>query len=209
MKDAASQLRSATRRAKSDVANKLVSMFLHELSRKVCREWGMRVDGADYGELVRARFGDSCPYCLRDLAETVVAIEHLDGMNRYRTGLHIPGNVLVSCRRCNGEKRRDDGLKALVLADSGWASFLSHDGTRCLPSCATCRYWETVWPDGQERSRRLLENLERIRSFREQFPKLEEVRASLASNLPEALAKLYLDCQLFAESEISSLLEKF
>jgi hypothetical protein len=209
MKDAASQLRSATRRAKSDVANKLVSMFLHELSRKVCREWGMRVDGADYGELVRARFGGSCPYCLRDLAESVVAIEHLDGMNRYRTGLHIPGNVLVSCRKCNGEKRRDDGLKVLVLADSGWASFLSHDGTRCPPSCATCRYWETVWPDGNERSKRLSENLERICKFRREFPKLEEVRASLSSKLPDALAKLYVDCQVFAESEIGSLLERF
>ncbi len=187
MKDATSQLRTATARAKSDVANKLISMFLHELSRKICREWGMRVDGADYGELVRVRFGNSCPYCLRVLDETNPAVEHLDGMpNRLRTGLHIPGNVLVSCRKCNGEKRRDDGLKVLVLADSGWASFLSHDGTRCPPSCATCRYWETVWPDGQVRVGHLAENLERIRSFRREFPKLEEVRASLASSLPEA-----------------------
>ena len=35
MKDSTSQLRSATRRAKSDVANKLVSMCLHELSRRI------------------------------------------------------------------------------------------------------------------------------------------------------------------------------
>jgi hypothetical protein len=209
MKDATSQLRTATARAKSDVANKLVSMFLHELSRKICGEWGMRVDGTDYGELVRVRFGNSCPYCLRRLEETVPVVEHLDGMNRCRTGLHIPGNVLVSCRKCNGEKRRDDGMKILILADSGWASFLSHDGTRCPPSCATCRYWEMVWPDGQLRMDCLTENLERIRSFRREFPKLEAVRASLASSLPEALAKLYVDCQLFAKSEIDSLLERF
>lgn len=209
MRNATSPLRTATLRAKSDVANKLVSMFLHELSRKICREWGMRVDGADYAELVRVRFGNSCPYCLRSLEDTIPVVEHLDGMNRLRTGLHIPGNVLVACRKCNGEKRRDDGLKVLILADSGWASFLSHDGARCPPSCATCRYWETVWPDGQERSRRLQENLVRIRSFRQEFPKFEQVRASLASNLPEALAKLYIDCQLFAESEINSLLERF
>ena len=209
MRDATSQLRTATLRAKSDVANKLVSMFLHELSRKICREWGMRVDGADYGELVRARFGNSCPYCLRNLEETIPVVEHLDGMNRLRTGLHIPGNVLVACRKCNGEKRRDDGLKILVLADSSWASFLSHDGSRCTPSCATCRYWETVWQDKDERSKRLSENLDRICSFRREFPKLQEVRASLASKLPEALAKLYVDCQFFAESEINSLLERF
>jgi len=209
MSDATGQLRSATRRAKSDVANKLISMFLHELSRKVCREWGMRVEGAGYGELVRARFGNCCPYCLRSLVETLPVIEHLDGMNRYRTGLHIPRNVLVSCTKCNSEKRRDDGLKELILADFGWASFLSHDGSRCSSSCKTCRYWATVWPERQERLIRLSENLERIRSFRGEFPMLEEVIASLATKLPDALTKLYVDCQLFAESEINSLLERF
>jgi hypothetical protein len=44
MKDPTSQLRSATRRAKSDVANKLVSMFLHELSRRMSRTWRMTAD---------------------------------------------------------------------------------------------------------------------------------------------------------------------
>jgi len=35
LKDPASRLRSATRRAKSDVANKLISMCLHEFSRSI------------------------------------------------------------------------------------------------------------------------------------------------------------------------------
>jgi hypothetical protein len=166
VKDATSQLRSATRRAKSDVANKLISMFLHELSRKICREWGLRVDGEEYGELVRLRFGNCCPYCLRSLIDTVLAVEHLDGMNRYRAGLHIPGNVLVSCKKCNSEKRRDDSRKDLVLAESGWASFLSHDGSRCVMPCATCYYWSTVWEDQAERKARLTENIDRIRAFR-------------------------------------------
>ncbi len=39
MKDPTAQLRSATRRAQSDVANKLVSMFLHELSRTISQDW--------------------------------------------------------------------------------------------------------------------------------------------------------------------------
>ena len=52
-------------------------------------------------------------------------------MNRYRAGLHCPGNVLVACKMCNSEKRRDDSLRVLSLATSGWESFLSHDGTRC------------------------------------------------------------------------------
>ncbi|HEY5056200.1 MAG TPA: hypothetical protein VII58_08565 [Acidobacteriaceae bacterium] len=209
MTDASFLLRSATRRAKSDVANKLISMFLHELSRKICREWGLRVDGQEYMELVRLRFGNRCPYCERDLAETVPVIEHLDGMNRYRTGLHIPGNVLVSCKKCNNEKRRDDGRKVLVLAKSGWASFLSHDGDRCPPPCATCRYWASVWGDETERRLKMSANLQKIRAFRQEFQKFDLIMASLEGSLPEALSKLYSDCQEFAQAEISSLLERF
>jgi hypothetical protein len=39
VKDASSQLRNATRRAKSDVANKLISMFLHEPPCPTCQYW--------------------------------------------------------------------------------------------------------------------------------------------------------------------------
>lgn len=207
MRDATSQLRSATRRAKSDVANKLISMFLHELSRRISQDWPIKVDGEEYESLVREEFNNCCPYCSHDLNSTVPVIEHLDGMNRCRAGLHVPGNVLVACKRCNGEKRRDDSLKTLVLAGSGWESFLSHDGTRCVMPCPTCQYWESVWKDETERVQRLRENLQKVRSFRSRFPELERVLPSLAHTLPDMLAKLYSDCQTFAETEIKSLLE--
>jgi hypothetical protein len=209
VKDPASQLRTATRRAKSDVANKLVSMFLHELSRRISRNWTIKVDGEEYEKLVRDQFKNRCPYCSCDLSSSLPVIEHLDGMNRYRAGLHVPGNVLVACRRCNGEKRRDDQLPVLQLAQSGWASFLSHDGTTCAESCPTCAYWKTVWKDDAERKVRMSENLQRIRSFRASFPDLEQVRTCLAGKLSTSLAKLYADCQIFAEKEIRSLLERF
>jgi hypothetical protein len=209
MKDPTSQLRSATRRAKSDVANKLISMFLHELSRRASQDWSVRVDGQEYGKLVRQWFKNQCPYCLCGLADTGSIVEHLDGMNRYRAGLHVPGNVLVACKRCNGEKRRDDSLKNLTLAESGWASFLSHEGTRCAPTCPTCRYWTTVWADQAERRTRLSENLQRIHSFRGAFPELERISPLLRTALPELLAKLYYDCQIFAETEIRALFERF
>jgi hypothetical protein len=70
VKDPTSQLRSATRRAKSDVANKLIGMFLHELSRRLSRNGSVRVDREEYAELVRQCFNDQCPYCLRSLAGT-------------------------------------------------------------------------------------------------------------------------------------------
>jgi hypothetical protein len=209
VKDSASQLRTATRRAKSDVANKLVSMFLHELSRRISQKWPIRVDSQEYEELVRRLFNNRCPYCSCDLAGTIPVIEHLDGMNRLRAGLHVPGNVLVACKRCNGEKRRDDSQKVLSLATTGWESFLSHDGTRCSKRCLTCLYWESVWGDQEERSKRLAENLKNVRSFRHAFLEFERVLPSLVLMLPELLTKLYSDCQSFAETEIRSLLEKY
>ena len=209
MSDPSSQLRSATRRAKSDVANKLISMFLHELSRKISQSWEIRVDSEKYGDLVRQCFGNRCPYCERDLGATPCVIEHLDGMNRYRVGLHIPGNVIVACRTCNSEKRRDDSLKVLSLAASGWESFLSHDGGRCAPSCRTCCYWATIWPSETERKSHPLRNSERIRSFREQFPESQRMISLLSDALPSLLTKLYSDCQGFAEKEIGALLKRY
>lgn len=210
MKDQTSQLRSATRRAKSDVANKLVSMFLHELSRRIARNWPIKVDGQEYEELVRKTFGNRCPYCFRDLAGTVAVIEHLDGMNRYRAGLHVPGNVLVACKPCNDEKRRDDSRSVLSLAKSGWESFLSHDGVRCvITSCPTCLYWQNLWKDGPERAARLTEASEKVRRFRRAFREFEEVLPLLMETLPALLTKLYSDCQTFAEAEIKSLLDAF
>lgn len=207
--DPTSQLRSATRRAKSDVANKLISMFLHELSRKVSQDWPTRVDSEQYEQLVRARFNNLCPYCSRDLASTASVIEHLDGLNRYRAGLHVAGNVLVACKECNGEKRRDDSKRTLTLAKSGWESFLSHDGSRCDAACATCKYWQRIWNDQQQRRLKLGENLERIRLFRREFPEFEDALSKLGGKLPDLLTKVYTDCQVFAEREITSLMAKF
>jgi hypothetical protein len=209
VKDATSQIRSATRRAKSDVANKLVSMFLHELSRIISEDWRIRVDSEEYEQLVRQSFGNRCPYCLRILVTSESVIEHLDGMNRCRAGLHVPGNVLVACRKCNSEKRRDDSLKVLSLAGFGWASFLSHDGSRCAPSCLTCQYWKSIWTEETDRKQRLGENLLRIQSFRSTFSEFEQILTALNETLPALLTKLYADCQVFAETEIQALLEGF
>lgn len=184
-------------------------MFLHELSRRVGRDWRMKVDSSEYENLVRQHFDNRCPYCSCELSDVTAIIEHLDGMNRQRAGLHLPGNVLVACRKCNSEKRRDDAAGALSLASSGWESFLSHDGARCGPGCPTCLYWQRIWPDGDGREHHMRENLERIRTFRKGIPELQDTLNSLAATLPDLLAKLYTDCQAFAEKEILSLLERF
>jgi hypothetical protein len=208
VKDSISKLRSATRRAKSDVANKLISMCLHEMSRRISQGWQIKVDGEEYERLVREWFDSRCPYCSCELTEPNSVIEHLDGMNRYRAGLHVPGNVLVACKRCNSEKRRDDSLEVLSLAKSGWESFLSHDGDHCAATCRTCLYWKAFWSDEAERRRLLSENLQRIRSFRSAFSEFEQVLPALLETQPALLTKLYVDCQAFAEREIKSRLER-
>jgi hypothetical protein len=184
-------------------------MFLHELSQSISETWKIKINGTEYIELVRGHFGNLCPYCSCELTEATFVIEHLDGMNRLRAGLHVPGNVLVACKKCNNEKRRDDSQRILSLAATGWESFLSHDGTRCDVSCLTCKYWKLHWEDELERKQRLNENLERIRLFRSGFTEFQEALPALRQNLPSLLAKSYSDCQLFAETEIKSLLEKF
>ena len=207
--DPTSLLRTATRRAKSDVANKMISMFLHELSRRISRDWQMKTEGEAYAALVRDWFKNRCPYCGCDLTVCIPAVEHMDGMNRNRVGLHVPGNVIVSCKRCNSEKRRDDSRLVLTLAPTGWESFLSHDGMRCAANCATCNYWTALWPDPEERQKRLSTNLTVLRNFRAEFPELQLAVALHRDILPQLLAQLYADCQSFAETEIHSLLERF
>ena len=207
MADATSKLRTATRRAKSDVANKLVSMFLHELSREVSKDFGLTVESEEYSQRVREFFANHCPYCSRALSADSAVVEHLNGMNRYRAGLHIPGNVLVACRRCNSEKRRDDSARMLSLANTGWESFLSHDGTNCTTACRTCDYWRELWNDEEQRRRSLSTKLIRIREFRAQFTSGVSRVSDLESRLPLLLTKLYSECQEFAEREIRGLLK--
>lgn len=195
-------LRKATSRAKSDVANKLVSMFLHGLSRKICTSIGLSVTDATYADAVEAAFGSNCCYCGQPLEKDRVSVEHLEGMNRFRLGLHIPGNVIVACKRCNGEKRRDDQLHQLTLAESGWESFLSHDSTRCEDTCNTCAHWRVVWPDVAERVQKTQSARQKIMAFRARYPEFlgwsEKTRASVG----QTVDKIYRECQEFAAVQI-------
>ena len=201
--DTAKYLAGATSRAKSDVANKLVSMFLHELSRRLSVELGISVTDPTYTRAVTDTFGITCAYCERVLERDRVAVEHLDGMNRYRVGLHIAGNVVVSCRQCNSEKRRDDSRKHLTLAATGWESFLAHDGARCAVDCKTCGYWKSLWPEPSSRVQRLQAAHKRIEVFRSGFPKAITFCEKAKSDLSDHLDLLYRECQDFASGRIA------
>ena len=123
-------------------------------------------------------------------------------MNRFRAGLHIAGNVALSCVRCNREKRRDDQTILLLLAPSGWECFLSHDGMRCQSKCMNCLYWRTVWPDQTERGERLAANRQRIIKFREGHSEGIRLNEILRSGLIAHLDEVYRECQAFAIESI-------
>jgi len=201
-------LRTATSRAKSDVANKLVSMFLHDLSRKICASLGRSVTDAQYSAAVEAVFGNNCSYCYQPLEKDRISVEHLEGMNRFRLGLHIPGNVILACKRCNGEKRRDDQLHQLTLAESGWESFLSHDSTRCGVVCNTCLYWRTVWPEATERMERMKNARQKIAAFRGQYPASLSWSRGATTVLRQTVDSLYRGCQEFATSQIRTTVDE-
>jgi len=202
--DASAYLRRATGRAKSDVANKLVSMFLHGVSRKLTASLGLAVTDPEYAAVVAEVFGASCAYCGRLLEHDRAAVEHLDGMNRLRVGLHIPGNVVLACRRCNSEKRRDDSLQRLILAGTGWESFLSHADSKCGVGCKTCDYWRSLWPAEGERRERLLAVHAKVAAFRARYPSSMGFSEKARTQLRPLLDTLYRDCQKFAAETIES-----
>ncbi|MEO5803782.1 MAG: hypothetical protein ABIR24_09640 [Verrucomicrobiota bacterium] len=205
---AAAYLRKATSRAKSDVANKLIGMFLHEVSRKISVSLELNVADPRYTSVVVAKFASSCCYCRIPLENDRAAVEHLDGMNRFQAGLHIPGNVILSCKKCNNEKRRDDQLHELKLAKSGWESFLSHDSTKCVVECKTCAYWKSVWPDEMQRNENLKQSRNCIMEFRAGFRQAIRLGRKAKPSLHQELERLYRECQVFATDHIKGSVEQ-
>lgn len=207
--DSAGHLSRATSRAKSDVANKLVCMFLHAFSRKVTEEIGLSVSDTTYVAAVAKAFGSECCYCGRILEGDRTSVEHLDGMNRFRVGLHIPGNVLLACTQCNREKRRDDMLVSLRLASSGWESFLRHTGSSCAEGCKICLYWRKIWPDDRIRETSLSRARDRILAFRAEYPSAVEWSLRTHAALQAKLDCLYRECQEFAVTQTTRSVDEF
>jgi hypothetical protein len=205
--DTSKYLRRSTGRAKSDVANKLISMFLHEVSRKLCGDFGLFVTDKRYCDAVHDAFGSTCCYCGKSLEADRAAVEHPDGMNRFRIGLHIPGNVIVSCTRCNREKRRDDSVPVLILAATGWESFLCHNANGCRGACKSCDYWGTLWPDPSERAMNLMTARKKISSFRTDYESLLDTNKKARESLAATVDAMYRDCQNFATNRIKESVE--
>jgi hypothetical protein len=116
--------------------------------------------------------------------------------------------VIVACTQCNREKRRDDSLPKLVLAETGWESFLSHDAKMCGHACNSCRYWKQIWPDEIQRVSRLREARERIAEFRLKYAQYLALNARARLKLVTNIEAIYRDCQHFATTRIKEAVEE-
>lgn len=192
--DPFAQLRRRNQRQKSDVAQKMVAMCLHNLSSKLVKEWpNLRVETLGYSQSVREAFGEACAFCDSMLA-TDTHVEHLVAMNRARCGLHIAGNVVLSCKRCNNAKRRDDQAITRTTGTSGWDNFLGHNGSCGPRPCSTCAYWETRVASPTARRDYLSTRSAKILTFRKDFRDID------TRSFAKALETVYRKWQDEAES---------
>jgi hypothetical protein len=183
------RLRKRNQRQKSDVAQKLIAMCLHEVSASLVRERTyLRVESADYEVHVRKAFGNGCAFC-GDILTRDLQVEHLDAMNRVRAGLHIAGNVVLSCKPCNSAKRGDDQGKSAFIGNDGWALFLRHTGAECRTDCAACAYWAARIPHPSTRTETLEARLEKLVGFRAPYH-LAMIRAASLDMVAE-LERVY------------------
>ena len=200
--DPISRLRRRNQRQKSDVAQKLIAMCLHEVSAVLVRERPfLRVETTEYEAAVRFAFSTQCVFCQLELTSDL-HVEHLDAMNRVRAGLHVAGNVVLSCKHCNWAKRNDDQGRGIVDKGSGWEDFLAHTDGACADGCSGCQYWLERFPD--ESTRTALRSRQRVRimEFRTQFHIDALRRASLS--MVQELERVYRSWQASAEESTST-----
>jgi hypothetical protein len=72
----------------------------------------------------------------------------------------------------------------------------------------TCGYWKRIWPDVSTRKTQLLDSLARIQLFRNRFTEVSYDLSAVMAELPSKLIDLYSACQIFAKTEIESLLKE-
>jgi hypothetical protein len=105
-------------RAKSDIANTALRIFLQEMGVAYDVERGLKpyssARPAKDFTVVRAFFGDRCCYCDVDLGTVRTAQDHLIPMNKTSLGLHAWGNVVPACLDCNARKQAREWHAFLV-----------------------------------------------------------------------------------------------
>jgi hypothetical protein len=114
-------------RARSDISNTAIRIFLQEVGKNYDEARGLEPFGqkkAQKQELLEA-FNHSCCYCGKRIDIRTISLDHLIPMNKDHLGLHAWGNVVPCCQSCNNEKH-----------SRPWPEFLK---AKCSGSTATRR----------------------------------------------------------------------
>jgi hypothetical protein len=103
-------------RARSDIANMAVRIFLQEIGADYDRQRDLPPFQDKDFKTVKEFFGNRCCYCDADFDVAQDAVQdHLEPVNRTDLGLHAWGNVVPACRDCNAKKH-----------GGNWKDFIIH-----------------------------------------------------------------------------------
>jgi 5-methylcytosine-specific restriction endonuclease McrA len=97
-------------RARSDIANTALRIFLQEMGAAYDEERGRSPYNGrrDFSE-IREFFNGQCCYCGTEFSASAPANQdHLIPMNKADLGLHAWGNVVPACQACNNARQRRD-----------------------------------------------------------------------------------------------------
>jgi HNH endonuclease len=101
-------------RAKSDIANMAIRIFLQDMGRAYDEERGLPpYNGRKHFPIIRAFFEERCCYCGDELGATVNQ-DHLIPVNKTDLGLHAWGNIVPACQGCNSAKHGSDWRDFIV-----------------------------------------------------------------------------------------------
>jgi hypothetical protein len=96
-------------RARADIANTAVRIFLQEMGKLHDEERKLPPYRKSDFATVREFFGNRCCYCDTAFDSTTAAHQdHLIPINRTDLGLDAWGNVVPACRGCNNKKQGAD-----------------------------------------------------------------------------------------------------
>jgi HNH endonuclease len=103
-------------RAKSDIANMAIRIFLQEMGRAYDEERQLPpYNSKQHFPTVRQFFEERCCYCGMDFASTAAHQDHLIPVNKTDLGLHAWGNIVPACQECNAKKHGSDWRDFIVL----------------------------------------------------------------------------------------------
>ena len=93
-------------RARSDIANTALRIFLQELGEAYDKKRGFEpYAGKKHFADIKKYFGGRCCYCGSELQAGREAQDHLIPTNREYLGLHAWGNIVPACDSCNAKKQ--------------------------------------------------------------------------------------------------------